>query len=138
MEPFASVAEYRARYPDDATDDGVLLEVLLEATDLISAELDEHVIDYTDPSESFSFRLRRICREVAHRAIGSANDADVPFGATELSQGADTFSASVKLANPYGDLFLTEQERRALGIGAQRACVISPYGQDVPADMDGG
>jgi hypothetical protein len=29
MEPFASVAEYRARYPDDATDDGVLLEVLL-------------------------------------------------------------------------------------------------------------
>ena len=138
MEPFATVADYRARYPDDATDDAVLAEVLLEATDLISAELDEHDIDYADPTEPFGYRLRRICREVAHRAIGSANDADVPFGATELSQGADTFSASVKLANPYGDLFLTEQERRALGIGAQRVCVVSPYGQDVPVDRDGG
>jgi len=131
MEPFCSVEEYRARYPDDATDDDVLLQVLLEATDLISAELDEHDIDYADPTEPFTFRLLRVCRTVAHRAIGDGGDgSDLPFGATELSEGSDTWSAGVKFANPYGDLFLTDAERRSLGMGAARACVLSPYGGD--------
>lgn len=128
MDAFATVEEYRARYPDDDTDDGVLESVLLEATDLISAEMDEHDIDYSDPSESFTYRLMRICRTVAHRAIGSTSNPDVPFGAMEFSETNDFVNAATKFANPYGDLFLTEQERRSLGIGAARACVLSPYG----------
>jgi hypothetical protein len=132
MVPFATVAEYRARYPDDTTDDGVLLECLCEATDLIMGELDGHDIDYSEPTESFTYRLARICRTVAHRAIGSAggDDSDVPFGATEMSETADTFSAGWKFANPYGDLFLTQAEKRSLGIGRARACVLSPYEPD--------
>ena len=31
-----------------------------------------------------------------------------------------------------------QAEKDALGIGKMRACVLSPYGQDVPRDMDGG
>lgn len=128
MEPFASVEDYLARWPDDDTDGAVILEALRDATDVMSAELDDAGVDYAEPSEALAARLRRVCRTVAHRALGSTNDSDVPFGAEQLSQSADTFSASVRLANPYGDVFLTEQERRSLGIGAGGACVLSPYG----------
>lgn len=130
MDPFCSVAEYRARFPDDETPDAVLAEALLEATDVIAAAMDEGGVDYADPTESFTFRLRRICRTVAHRALGSgggAGGADVPFGATQLKEGAAQFSATVQLANPYGDMFLTQAERDALGIGGGRACVMSAY-----------
>lgn len=131
MEPFATVAEYRARYPSDETPDEVLAEALLEATDVISAAMDEGGVDYTDPTESFTFRLKRICRAVVRRALGdggtSDDDVDVPFGATQLSETSAQFNASVQFANPYGDMFLTQAEREALGIGVGRACVISPY-----------
>ena len=129
MEPFATVAEYRARYPDDETPDGTLYEALLEATDVICAAMDEGGVDYSDPTESFTYRLRRVCRTVAHRALGSGSaGADIPFGATQLSETATQFNASVRLANPYGDMFLTQAERDALGIGQMRGCVLSPYG----------
>jgi hypothetical protein len=127
VEPFATVADYRRAYPDDAIDDGTLLERLLEATDVMCAEMDGSDISYTDPSESFTFRLMRVCRTVAHRAIASTDGSDVPFGATQLSETATQFSASMQFANPTGDMYLTESERRALGIGAGRACVLSPY-----------
>lgn len=128
MEPFASVADYRARYPDDETTDEVLYEALLEATDLISAAMDEGGVDYTDPTESFTFRLKRICRTVVRRSLGDgSNEADVPFGATQLKEGAAQFNATVQFANPYGDMFLTQAERDALGIGGGRACVMSAY-----------
>lgn len=131
MEPFATVEDYRLRYPGDETPDDVLTECLMDATDVISAELDEHDIDYADPSESFTERLMRVCRQVAHRALGGSggsDDSDIPFGATQMSQMAQQFQATVSFGNPYGDVFLTESERKRLGIGAARACVLSPYG----------
>jgi len=122
MEPFCTVVEYRSRYPDDTTPDAVLGEALLEATDIICAAMDEGGVEYTDPSDSFTYRLMRVCRSVTHRAIGSG------AGATQLSETAAQFNASVQLANPYGDMFLTQAERESLGIGAAKACVVSPYG----------
>ena len=137
MDAFCSVEDYRARYPDDETPDTVLAEALLEATDLISAAMDEGGVDYSDPTESFTYRLRRICRTVVRRSLGDgSNEADVPFGATQLSETSAQFNASVQFANPYGDMFLTQAEKDALGIGGGMACVISPY---VPAqDGQGG
>lgn len=139
MEPFATVAEYRARYPSDETPGDVLAEALLEATDVISAAMDEGGVDYSDPTESFTFRLKRICRAVVRRALGDggSGDADVPFGATQLSETSAQFNASVQFANPYGDMFLTQAEKDALGIGGGMACVISPY-SPVPEDGQDG
>ena len=128
MDAFCSVEDYRARYPDDETPDAVLAEALLEATDLISAAMDEGGVDYSDPSESFTYRLRRICRTVVRRSLGDgSNEADVPFGATQLSETSAQFNASVQFANPYGDMFLTQQEKDSLGIGGGQACVMSAY-----------
>lgn len=130
MEPFASVADYRARYPNDETPEDVLYEALLEATDVISGAMDDGGVDYTDPTESFTFRLKRICRAMVRRALGdggSNDDVDVPFGATQLSETSAQFNASVQFANPYGDMFLTQAEKDALGIGGGMACVMSAY-----------
>ena len=128
MQPFASVEEYRLRYPEDATDDGVLLEALIEATDLIMGEMEGSGIDCSEPSGRLAYRLMRVCRSVTRRAIGDGAASDIPFGATRLGEVADTFNASVELANPYGDMFLTQAERDALGIGGGSAAVVSPYG----------
>jgi hypothetical protein len=129
MEPFASVEDYRRAYPSDETEDGVLHEVLMEATDVMCAAMDSSDIEYMDPCEPFTFRLMRICRTVAHRAIGSGSAAsDMPYGAQKHSWTEDVYTESVELANPYGDLFLTQAEKDALGIGVARACVVSPYG----------
>lgn len=127
MVPFCSVEDYQVRY--GAVDDTTALQACLEdATDVICAELESSDIDYTDPSESFTARLRRVCRSVARRAFGAdAGGCDVPFGATQMSETNDFATASYQLANPYGDLFLTQAEKDSLGIGAMRAAVISPY-----------
>lgn len=131
MNAFCTVVEYRSRYPNDETPDEVLGEALLEATDVICAAMDEGGVEYSDPTESFTFRLKRICRTVVHRALGdsssSDDDADVPFGATQLSETSAQFNASVQFANPYGDMFLTQAEKDALGIGGGKACVVSAY-----------
>ena len=130
IKPFASVSDYRARYPNDSAENSVIEAVLLEATDVICAAMDDGGIDYRDSSESLTYRLMRICRTVAHRALGSneSDDSDVPFGATQLSETSAQFSSSVSFGNPYGDVFLTQAEKESLGIGVAKACVLSPYG----------
>lgn len=127
MIPFATVEDYVRRY-GPVEDIDALYECLVDATDLICSEMDEGGVDYVGQSESFSSRLNRVCRQVAHRAMGEKDDSDIPFGARQFSETASAFTASVSLANPYGDLFLTEAERRSLGIGNGRAVVFSPYG----------
>lgn len=131
MTPFASVEDYLARYPDSDAEieHGVLLACLEDATAVISAELDGCDIDYQDPTESFTVRLRSVCRDMAHRALasGGGSAGDIPFGATQMSQTNDFATASYQLANPYGDLFMTSSERMRLGIGRQQAVVLNPY-----------
>lgn len=126
MEPFASVEEYRAAWPDDAVGDERLLALLLQATNVICVELDRHDVDYADPGETFTGCLARITATMVHRAIGSAG-GEVPFGATQISQTAGSYTRSASFSAPTGDLYLTRAERSQLGIGRARACVTSPY-----------
>ena len=47
-------------------------------------------------------------------------------GLSNVSQGAGGYTASVAVYNPGGDLYLTRNERRALGIGGARIGSVSP------------
>ena len=125
---FATVADYRLVYDSDETDERVGA-FLARASRLVASELRSSGIDYSDPDEDFAGTLMDVTVSVAHRALGDGGGgADIPFGASQFSETNDFASASVQFANPYGDLFLIEAERRALGIGAGDACVLSPYG----------
>ena len=56
-----------------------------------------------------------ICGMVARSA---PNDL---AGFETFQEGAGPFQASGKVANPHGDLYLTSQERKSLGIGRPKA-----------------
>lgn len=124
MEPFASVAQYEARY-GEADDEAALTEVLMDATREISAELRRAGIDFIDPSPEFADSLMQACRSMAYRAIGSG-DSPVPAGATQYSQGAGGYTESYTLGNPYGEVYMSKAERRLLGIDRARIGFSSP------------
>lgn len=118
---FATVAEYRAKYATDM-DDATLSEWLEDASSVMADAMDAACVDYYEPTDSMAARLKRICREMTHRAIGDGSDASlaIPFGATQASMAAGGYSVSSTMGNPYGDLFMTKAEKSALGIANGR------------------
>lgn len=126
MGSFASVAQYEARY-GDADDPEALAEVLMDATREIAAELDKAGIAYADPDPGFADRLMQACRSMAYRAMGQSAP-DVPFGATQFSEGADGYTQSFSISNPYGEVYMAKSERRLLGLGGAKARCAWPYG----------
>lgn len=129
MDPFASATQYEARYGTVAGSERATLgECLGDATAMMCAALDSYGVDYSNPSDDYADRLMRVCRSMAHRAMQSATGgaADVPYGVSQASQSAGGYSMSYSFSNPYGDLFITSQERRMLGIGGVHVYGIDP------------
>ncbi len=129
MTDFATAAQYRALY-DAEYDDARLQALLGRASRDIAAELRAAGIDYDEPDDGFAADLADVAIAMVRRAIGEhqgADAAEIPYGATQFSQGAGSYTASATLANPYGDLFMTKAERRKLGIGRARAGFASPF-----------
>ncbi|MBQ9003113.1 MAG: hypothetical protein IJ087_14780 [Eggerthellaceae bacterium] len=127
MAAFAAAADYRALY-DTELADARLDALLARASRDMAAELRAAGIGYADPEGEFAEDLRDVACSIVHRSVGDdAAGLDVPFGVTQFSQSAGGYSASATLGNPYGDFFMTEAERRKLGIGLPRARVLSPY-----------
>ncbi|TNU89045.1 hypothetical protein FIC87_12660 [Eggerthella lenta] len=125
MKPFATPAQYEARY-GDVDEPELLAEVLMDATRLVASALGRAGIDYADPSEEFADRLMQACRSMAHRAMGG--DAEIPAGATQFSEGAGSYTQSFTIGNPYGELYVSKAERRLLGLDGARAGFCVPGG----------
>lgn len=123
--PFATVDDYRRRY-GDVDDEGLLLEVLMDATRLISAELDRCGISVED--DGISEARMQVCRQVANRALDREEDEEFPIGVTQMTDTTGPFSYSYTVSSAYGDLYLTKAERRMLGIGRSRIRFIVPGG----------
>lgn len=112
--PFATVSDLAARWhalTESETDKADLL--LDDASDKIMSECPDWRM--LRPAT-----LRRVCCAMVRRAM-TADASVIPEGATQFSQTTGSFTDSVTLANPNGDLYLTSGERRDLGIGRQRA-----------------
>ena len=130
MAEFATTDDYREKYDTDLDDD-MLAVWLADASDIMAAEMDRAGVDYSEPSEAFAARLKRVCRDMVRRAIGdgSASSASIPYGATQASMAAGGYSESFTMGNPYGDLYIKAAERKALGIGTGGFAVAVPsYG----------
>ena len=111
MEPFATVEQYEARY--GAVDNEAQLETLLsDASAFIASQA-----GFSAPtSDVGTANLVRVTCAVVHRSLMSGSWA----GLSNVSQSADGYSASATIYNPGGDLFLTSQEKKSLGIGGSR------------------
>lgn len=126
MEPFATVEDYTVRY-GSVDDEDILLEILKDATREIMSELDSAGISYADPSEKWADTLMQACRSMANRAV-SQDDSEVPIGATQLSQGVGEFQHSFSFRNPYGEVYISQAERKLLGLKRGKAAFVYPGG----------
>jgi hypothetical protein len=110
--PFASLAELKERWPDFPVGADAHATVLLD-------DASQFILDTvsTAGAASPSTRRRIVCA-VVRRAMPDAYGRD---GMERVQQSGGPFSVTLKPVNPAGDFYLTKQERKALGDGAQRA-----------------
>lgn len=82
-----------------------------------------------DPDDAAQQGLLKIvsCSMVIRAMLSAESDV---YGVSQLDYGMGPFSQAAHFANPNGDLYLTAQERRMLGIGA-------PYATSLQATIDG-
>ena len=118
MTPVATVEDYEARY-GEVEDEARVTALLQDATNIIASQP-----GFCDKNrdETWWGVLETVACAMVHRSMMSGSYA----GLSSVSQGAGGYTASVGVYNPGGDLYLTRNERRALGIGGARIGSVSP------------
>lgn len=122
MEPFATVSDYEARYGE--VDDSERVSTLLgDASAFVAAQpgfvlLPEGFDGYALQQAN----LVRVTCAIVHRSLSAGDLA----GLSSYSEGAVGYSATVHVANPTEDFYLTSAERRSLGITGGRIGTIEP------------
>lgn len=117
MAAYATYEEYAARYGE--ADRATVTALLEDAAALIGRLL---------PADADLPALADVLRYVSCAAVSRALPADgIMPGVTDYSEGAGGLTASVKLANPSGDIYLTATEKAALGIGGGRVGACDPW-----------
>ena len=127
MTPFATVVDYEARY-GEVEDEARVSALLQDATNIIASQPGFAMRE----DETWLGVLETVTCAVVHRSMMAGSYA----GLSSVSQGAGGYTASVGVYNPGGDMFLTRNERRALGIGGARIGSVAPviegwYGTNV-------
>ena len=117
MTPFATVEDYEARY-GKAEDEARVSALLQDATNIIASQPGFAMRE----DETWLGVLETVTCAMVHRSMMSGAYA----GLSNVSQGAGGYTASVAVYNPGGDLYLTRNEKRALGIGGARIGFVAP------------
>lgn len=107
---------------------------LEDATLLISAEFRNARREIDDEDEIQAGSLRVVCCSVVKRAMMASTDGDY----TQMSMTAGSFNQQWTYANPHGDMYLTANERRILGIPKRRLRIGSIPAFTVGRDADEG
>ena len=131
MTPFATVEDYEARY-GKVDDEERISKLLQDATNIIASQ--PGFCD-KDRDDTWWGVLETVACAMVHRSMMAGSYA----GLSSVSQGAGGYTASVGVYNPGGDLYLTRNEKRALGIGGARIGSVAPaingwYGSNLPCD----
>lgn len=111
--PFATVEDLKKRWPDMPPGSDDHAEVLLEDASALIMEAFPRVHEASEAT-----RRRIVCAMVKRSMKAGLDDRD---GVSSVSETTGPFQVSHSFSNPNGDLFLTKQERQALGGGKQRA-----------------
>lgn len=111
MEPYATVADLEARWRPLTADEQALAETLLEDASVRLASQ----IDVKRTDTYYMELLKQVTCAMVRRAMG-ATEMDL-FGVTQSSMTAGPYSEQRTYSNPTGDMYLTKEEKRLLGIG---------------------
>ena len=111
---YATVEELEARWRPLSETERERAAVLLEdAAAILDAEMGRcHVT-----AEGRADGLRYVSCQMVRRTMASGTDAG---DYASVSRTAGSFSEQVSLANPSGDMYLTSNERRLLGVSLRR------------------
>ena len=110
--PFATLDEFRDRWPDMPPGADAHATVLLE-------DASQFILDTVSTAgNAAEATRRRIVCAVVRRAMPDADGMD---GMESIQQSAGPFGVTMKPVNPNGDFYLTKQEKKALGDGKQQA-----------------
>ena len=122
---FATAEDYEARY--GAAGDPCAAALLKDASDALHSA---YAARYGEPWREgahpvFDASAEAVCCAVAHRAMLAPAGME---GASQYTQAAGSYSASVTLANPGGDIYLTRSDLKRLGLLGCRIGSIHPSG----------
>ena len=122
--PFATVEDYAARHgqPQDAARVAALLE------DATACLLAAYAADAGEPwevgaSPLFDAGAKGVCCSMAARALSSPAGFE---GASQYTQTAGPYTASVTYANPTADVYMTKSDLKRLGLAGGRVWAVRP------------
>lgn len=107
---FATVEDLEARWHDLDSDEEAKASTLLDDAGAMLAAL--VAVDPTDEQQATLLKIVS-CSMVIRSMQASESDA---YGVSQLDYGMGPFSQAAHFANPNGDMYLTAQEKRMLGI----------------------
>lgn len=121
---FATYDDYVLRYGAKA--DTAKVEALLE--DASNALISEYEAfwceDYTEGAhKAFDRNVKAVCCSVANRSLSVRSGFE---GASQYSQTAGSYNASVTFSNPTGEMYLSRSDLKKLGLHGQRMRSIMP------------
>lgn len=125
LEPLATAEDYAERYGEPGDPRAAVL--LRDASDALHAAYTSRYGTPWEPGAHpvFDASSLAVCCAVAHRALLSPDGME---GASQYTQTAGPYTASLTLANPGGDVYLTRSDMKRLGLTGCRIGCISPYG----------
>ena len=111
--PFASLEEFKQRWPDFPAGADAHATILLE-------DASQFILDTVPAAEAANpATRRRIVCAVVRRSMSA--EAAETAGFDTFQTGTGPFNFGGKVSNPSGDFYLTKQEKQALGAGKQQA-----------------
>lgn len=107
---FATVEDLEARWRDLDSDEEAKASTLLDdAGAMLTALVD---VDQTDEQQATLLKIVS-CSMVTRAMMAAESDN---YGVSQLDYGMGPFSQAAHFSNPNGDMYLTAQEKRLLGI----------------------
>lgn len=137
IKAFATVPDLEKRWRVLADDEKSRAESLIEdASVMIASAMRLSGIQYDDADDDLLIAsLNSVTCAVVRRAM--ATPVDIP-ALTQYSQSAIGISESMSYANPSGDLYLTKQEKKLLGISGGVIGSIRPAIHDGAGELVNG
>jgi hypothetical protein len=117
---FATYEDVEARWRFLSLDERTKVTCLLDDAAVILGS--KVAVDPTDEAQAAALKLVS-CGMVVRAMVAAASDA---FGVGELTATMGPFSQTASYANPNGDLYLTKEERRLLGVVGGGGRVLMP------------
>lgn len=120
---FAAPADYEARYGE--ADPARLAALLEDASGILLAEFERHEGMPYMPGANAAFdrAAKAACCKLANQALGAP---DGFAGATQYSQGAGGYTASVTYGSALGSMFLGKSDLKALGLSGSALRSLRP------------